>query len=180
MIDKINYKGKDIICRKSVRPNHKYLKRFLNSNLGRTYDKVYSDLCRRIKTDFDRYHLDEALSYQTTKGDFTIDENGILQRRQKFSKILSLTSPTSSDILHLENRNQLRRIDGIWYGLVVDFADFKGEYDFLLKKKICYSDKYELESEYGTISSKTLYCCEKKQLNKKELQAYGLKNKRTA
>lgn len=166
------------------------LRRYLRSQVGRSWDDVYSELCLRLDTstmtgqhvfqhvwDYVERHVEivDGIVYRKpcqhpqwdrldrNYGDrfYIHPDTGILSVVKKKRK---LSAKPTCDRLILDDYHQYRKLDGIWY--LVTFKNLKGEYavrDVILKVAI--TPKIA-EIEYG----RQVYAVSKVQCSKREIK----------
>jgi hypothetical protein len=161
------------------------LRRYLRSNVGRPWNKVYSEVCQRINRDsavqfhvWQHLMMDVCTNPYVVGGDvgrtwwfrFYVDpksgllcENKELPRwRQKRSQVESKTS------IPIDDSHEFRRIEGIWYELKLTPIPAKGEvFDIVLKVRVS-----DVSSDARSFYGRPVYCPQggKRQLNSKEIR----------
>jgi hypothetical protein len=172
------------------------LYRFLEKNVGKPWDDVYSELCQRAdKRSIRGFHLRQHVEQYvaTNLGDpyqqysqFRVDDNGILQRGYTYSK-WQRKSESDPDVKRIDQNTELRRIDGVWYKIVLtpatDAMKTGDVTDKVTKKPVFRLSRTLPEGALYPVGLKipgrrrgpALYASAKEQLNKKQLKKYGLK-----
>lgn len=206
------------------------LRRYLEAQVGRRWDQVYSELCARIDRRntvqqhihqhldqfvalrvvvFDgRLHLDHGWGglkplsdpwapklYVDPDSGLLLDNRGAIAARRALRRrrATERAAQASPDLRRVDELHQLRRIDGIWYEVELAAlpetaaltsvrgrpAQFTMPFDVIAKRparwigKPCGHRACEACKPYGRSG---LYARSKRQLNRHELQRYGLRN----
>lgn len=174
------------------------LHRFIERQLGRPWDKVFQEICERLRVDSAvqkhvRDHLPDIValdvekhgrmvhhkpgSYRFASGEisqaFYVDpRTGILRRyRDGTGKRWKFSQdPKRSTFVTLSVNVQLHCSVGIWYEITLEDADqgSMDERDVWLKKRVGMATRGELERTYGRLA----YASGKRQLNKKEIRNF--------
>ena len=172
---------------KSLNENLAPLRRYLRSNVGRPWNKVYSEVCQRINRDsavqfhvWQHLMMDVCANPYVVAGDvrrgllswfkFYVDpKSGLLREnkqppwwRQKRRRI----EPRMS--IPIDDSHEFRQIEGIWYELTLaPIPANKEVFDIVLKVRVSDASA-DPRSFYG----RPVYCPQggKRQLNSKEIQ----------
>jgi hypothetical protein len=158
------------------------LYRYLDKQVGRPWNKVYSELCafldkRKVTHAHVFTHIDsyverdvyrgvDGLWHTRPYGGLIGDRYGGLYVNPKSGlicrqKIKEKDRPKKDhEFYKIDERNEYRRIDGVWYHVKLDMV-WVDHYDWLTKKGY---QKQELRQ------------VAKKQLNTKELKSFGIEN----
>jgi hypothetical protein len=174
--------------RKSLNENLVPLRRYLRSQVGRPWDKVYGEICQRInRGSAVQLHVWQHLSWEVCTdphvirgdvyrsgafgypGDLFVDpRTGLLRERRRQARRRRQAAAPRPYVLAGGGRC-FRRIDGIWYEVELrplPEDDRQAEvYDVVLKRHGPLSRR-ELQELYGG----TVYAVKKRQLNKKEIR----------
>lgn len=112
--------------RKTLSENLRPFFRFLNSNVGRPWDDVYSEIRARINVNSAvQYHIWQHLrdyvwphaakTWWSQRCEFCVDpETGLLKRNPDSSYWNRTKKRAPATVIHRGERGQFRRIDGIW------------------------------------------------------------------
>jgi len=160
------------------------LRRWLHSQVGQPWDRVYSEICDRLDTktvtgqhvlfhlwDFVELHvvLIDGLPYQKNCQPFRSNfkffvhpDTGILCCFKDFRKKQKQLSQKDVDLLAIDDYHQYRKLDGLWFAIAfADLPPMEKRMDILLK---AYLDRLTARKEYG----REVYAVSKQQCNKKE------------
>lgn len=157
---------------------------YLDKQVGRPWNKVYSELCefldkRKVTHAHVFTHIDQHVEKDVYKGvdrrwhsrPYGSDVRGLyvnpktgLICRQKPLK--EAERKKDFDIVKISKENEYRRIDGIWYLVTLKEIEVDDSYFSYITKKMVYRNKKEVRE------------VARKQLNKKELKQLGLENLR--
>jgi len=174
--------------RKFLNENLAPLRRFLRSNVGRPWDKVYSEVCERINRDSAvQYHVwqhlmqdvcrdpHEVLGYVRRyaffgrlNGFFVDPRTGLLRENKRRRRP---PSPPSQEpvpaIIPIDERHEYRLLEGLWYEVELTSLPADGPvFDILLKKRWPQLSAAEFQKFYG----RQVCAIRKRQLNKKEIR----------
>lgn len=128
---------------KELNENLAPLRRYLEKQVGRPWDKVYSEICENLRADNTvqqhvRDHLKDFVRYANEplktyyRGDapwrqpLYVDDHGLLKRTDQLPAVKAARRARKSapkpepDIVPMDARHELRRIDGIWW--VIELA----------------------------------------------------------
>jgi hypothetical protein len=176
--------------RKGLNDNLAPLRRYLRSNVGRPWDKVFGEICQHLNLNSAvQLHIWQHLQWEvclhpvregrgwTCEDDwrcrkrFIVDpRNGILRedpdylrhwRRPREVKV-------SPDVIPIDAGRCCRRIEGIWYELRLARipAELRGLVDVALRRKLTEVSRAELAKFHGA----DVYAFKKTQLNSKEIR----------
>lgn len=174
-------------CRKDLNENLAPLRRYLRSNVGRPWNKIYSEICQQINRDsavqlhvWQHLMQDVCTNPYVISGDvrrfsifsgyyFYIDpRSGLLREAPPYRwKHLRRTTEPPDDRIDIDQRHQLRRIEGIWYELELAMLP-RNQFVFDLgtRRQCSPGMRDEMIRFYG----RAVYAIGKRQLNKKELR----------
>jgi hypothetical protein len=176
--------------RKSLNENLSPLRRYLRSQVGRPWDKVYGDICQRINRDSAvQLHVWQHLvEYVCTnphviRGDvrsgrlfgrwgfaFFVDpRTGRLRENRQYGRRHGHpTQMPPTDRIVVNDRVEYRLLDGIWYEVQLEpVGTLMGHlYDVVLKKRWPELTAQLLRACHG----RSVYAVKKRQLNKKEIR----------
>jgi hypothetical protein len=178
-------------CYKGLNENLAPLRRYLRANLGRPWNKVYSEVCQRINRNsavqmhvWQHLMLEVCTDPHIVRGDvgqgpwsfrwfgFYVDaKTGLLrenldhwrwhQRGAKPAKAI--------DRVAIDDRHEHRLIDGLWYEL--ELAPLprgaRAVYDMVLRRWCHVSDLKAIQALYD---GRRVYAARKRQLNKREIR----------
>ena len=174
--------------RKGLNENLAPLERFLRSQLGRPWDKVYAEICQRVNRDSAvQLHVwqhlteyvctnphviagDVAAGYGHWSGRralFVVNpRTGLLcENKSRRRRRAEPAQAPGDGPIRIDDRREFRRLSGVWYEL--ELAPYPWNefavYDAALKKV---AGPNELESYHG----RRVYAVGKRQLNKKEIR----------
>lgn len=172
------------------------LYRWLKKQVGRCWDDVYSELCRKadsrtIRGWHLRQHVDMWVSIKLEEPfwkwkPFYV-EDGILTKREDPPRRKPERDP---NVWRTSESLELRKIEGVWYeiGLApTSEAQERGDTQDKVTKKLIFIPYLNTTKPFGALyphglygwgrgrDNVPLYACSKKQLNKKEKKKYGLK-----
>lgn len=180
----------------------KPLERFLDKNVGKKWDDIYSKLSkiadkRSIRGFHLHQHIREYVSITEReleapyrlKSRYYVDNNGFLRKRSKKErgyKAETKKERSESDAIYRERKNEnkidlnedtyLKKLNGIWF----HFTKVEAPKNINLVKKceliLQYNSYYRSNKPVEKMSFDELFYYKKKQLNKKELKKYNLKN----
>lgn len=175
-------------CKKHLNENLAPLRRYLRSNVGRPWNKVYSEICQRINRDSAvQLHVWQHLMQDVCTDPYVI--SGAVGGRWHFMRHLFYVDPRSGllreppphrwkhhrqttaeafdDRIDTDETHQLRRIDGIWYEMeLAPLPQGQLVFDLGTKRFCIASAPGEMIHFYG----RPVYAVRKRQLNKKELR----------
>jgi hypothetical protein len=175
---------------KRLNENLAPLRRFLQSNVGRPWNKVYSEVCERINRDSAvQYHvwqhlmMDVCTDPHVICGDvkrgywsrfglpfrFYVDpRSGLLRESKRGRPPSRLPELCDADkVVKVDEWHECRIVDGIWYELERRPLPNDGSvFDLLLKKTCTQVDHEQLRRHYGS----AIYTFRKRQLGKKEIR----------
>ena len=173
---------------KHLNENLAPLRRYLRSNVGRPWSKVYGEVCQRINRDsavqlhvWQHLMQDVCTNPYVISGDlgprwrfglpyrFYVDpRNGVLREAKSMRrKPRGQSVPEADDRIDVDETHQLRRIDGIWYE--PELADIPADtivFD-LGTKRTCTS---LIAAETFKFYGRAVYATRKRQLNKREIR----------
>lgn len=153
------------------------LYRYLDKQVGRPWNKVYSELCefldkRKVTHAHVFTHIDSHVEKDVyrgvdghwhtrpygglVKGLYVHPKTGLIRVQELKDKEIK----KDYDLYKIDDRNEYRRIDGVWYHVKLDMV-WVDHYDYVAKKGY---QKQELKQ------------VSKKQLNSKELKKFGIEN----
>lgn len=164
---------------KMLNENLNPLRRYLERQVGRPWNKVYAEIAARLRADNTvqqhvRDHLEDFVAIRPRRGVSTwrrdglwyeplyVDpRDGILKRTDRLPEARKRREERRSrkapvDRIELSLLHELRRIKGIWYDVSLDFLP-----------------EYLLTAANNT---ERRYVVAKRQLSKKELRRHGLAN----
>jgi hypothetical protein len=175
---------------KNLNENLSPLRRFLQANVGRRWDKVYSEVCERINRDsavqfhvWQHLMMDVCTDPHVVRGEvgggwrnsfryyrFYVDprcgllrENATWRSRWDFGKPEE-TKPVNR--VRIDDSHEYRMIDGIWYELeLANLTDGSRVYDMGLRAFYPDVTSGDLVRFYG----RRVYAIRKRQLNSKEI-----------
>ncbi|MDY7015891.1 MAG: hypothetical protein SVX43_20315 [Cyanobacteriota bacterium] len=162
------------------------LRRWLRSQVGQPWDRVYGELCWKLDPttlsgqhilshvwDFvERYVvIIDGIPYRRNRQNYSLSgrwnclyihpETGILCLAPQRKKV---NSKPSGDIVKVDSWHQYRKLDTIWYFVTFDKVPYKEIVkDIILQKELTYLTAYR---EYGT----QIYACHKRHATKKEIK----------
>jgi len=172
-------------CAKSLNENLAPLHRYLQANVGRPWNKVYSEVCERINRDSAvQYHvwqhlmMDVCTDPHVVLGQvrrsrffgmarFYVDpRSGLLREntkwRSRFFQKPEVKEPL--DRIRIDDLREYRLLDGIWYEVeLAELAHADCVYDMALRRA---ASADELVKHYG----RRVYAVRKRQLNSKEIR----------
>lgn len=184
--------------------NYSILRRFLEKNVNRLWNDVYSEICRNIsKKSKSGIWIHENLWWIVRKnvsiindtphylnryahGFVELNNNDLyicpktgLLRIHKCSKKVS-TEKKEVTLINVSDTIRYEKIDGIWYEVtVVSYESNKVPYDLIVEFR-SFSDssvKSALRKHHGLNSDGScVYAIKKRQLNKREIKKYILPN----
>lgn len=174
-------------CRKHLNENLTPLRRYLRSNVGRPWNKVYSEICQQINRDSAvQLHVwqhlmqdvctnpyvitGEVRRYSVLNGYyFYVDpRSGLLREAPPFRwKHLREKTEAPDDRIVIDESHEFRRIDGIWYELeLAPLPPDRLVFDHGTRRECRGAMCREMIDFYG----RPVYAIRKRQLNKKELR----------
>jgi hypothetical protein len=170
------------------------LNRWLHKQVGRPWNEVWSEVCqagdnRNIVNKHLRQHVRGYVSISKKKNGISspymsgwpylwVDDEGILREGQGYRKWKF--KPQPSPWVHLSPTEQLTMINGIWYHCKVFRRLVESvEYDPVTQRRakcrlLTYEQERDVIATYGRMVNE--WIGDRKQLSKKELKEYGLKN----
>lgn len=180
--------------RKSLNENLAPLRRYLRSNVGRPWDKVYSEVCQRInRNSAVQMHVWQHLMWEVCTDPhivpqmlqgrvgrwpwrfrryrFYVDpKTGLLREnpkyRQRFGHEEKPAEPL--DRIPIDARHEYRLLEGIWYEIeLVPLPAWIAMYDMLARKLSSDVSPEERERFYG---GRRVCAVKKRQLNKREIR----------
>jgi hypothetical protein len=172
---------------KSLNENLAPLRRYLRSNVGRPWNKIYSEVCQRLSRDsavqfhvWQHLMMDVCTNPYVVEGDvrrgpwswfrFYVDpKTGLLRenkdppgwRRKRKRTQLRASIP-------IDDSHEYRQLEGIWYELMLaPVPEDEEVFDIVLKVRVSQTND-EARSFYG----RPVYCPPggKRQLNSKEIR----------
>ncbi len=176
------------------------LRRFLHSQIGRPWDKVFSEICAHIRVDSAvqshvRDHVGDFVATQVFEIDGVLYHGegwhtGKPLRRQGWHKLYvcpqtgllreikeeRVSSPQMPlDRVRIDDSREHRLIDGIWYEIVLHpiNSDTMWRRDVVLRKRVVEITEREAERAYGSF----VFAVSKRQLNKREIRRLSLNSK---
>jgi hypothetical protein len=169
--------------RKSLNENLAPLRRYLRSQVGRPWDKVYSEICQHMNRDSAvQLHIwQHLMRYVCVDKDYEGCDRGSLASAEflvhprtgllcvnRFRRVWRRSEPKRNpDIAPGEGDIHYQRIDGVWYEVrTADLPAAGAVYDFVLRKYV-----QREKQAYGRRES---YAVAKRQLNSKEIRRLGL------
>jgi hypothetical protein len=175
--------------RKSLNENLAPLHRYLRAQVGRPWNKVYSEICQHInRNSAVQLHIWQHLmrdvrtdiQLMNSPGGivwgyplFIIEtRTGLLRENPVKRRRIEQAPVSNPDRVAGEGNIQYHRIDGIWYELQLAWVPRSRDvYDFGLRQNVKYVSDTMLGNLYGT---GRVYGAAKRQLNKKEIRLIGL------
>jgi hypothetical protein len=172
---------------KGLNENLAPLWRFLRSNVGRPWNKVYSEVCQRINRDSAvQLHVWQHLMWEVcvdphvVAGDvargsfgrwyrFFVDpKTGLLRENRNYGYRRPRPAPKPIDRVRIDDCSEYRLIDGIWYEVKLVPLPHRGPvYDFVERRWCNESDAAKLQQLHG---GRRVYAAKKRQLNKREIR----------
>lgn len=182
--------------RKQLNENLQPLRRYLKKNVGRSWDKVFSEICKHINVNSTvQNHIREHLKWEVHQN--VVVENGKVFRptyaryggekatrrelNEEFyvhpvKKTLELSprrifpsTPVNSDLRKISDKNWLIREKGIWYWVSLDWK---------VDNRFLRCSLFEEQKTKPWIKYKEFFVydvVDKVQLSKKALKRYGLR-----
>lgn len=170
---------------KSLNENLAPLRRYLRSNVGRPWNKVYSEVCQRIHRDSAvQFHVWQHLMMDVCTNPYVVDgdvgrrwwfpfyvdpKSGLLREnnelppwRQKPSRIETKTS------IPIDDSHEFRQIEGIWYELTLAPIPMNKEvFDIVLRVRVS-----DVNPDPRSFYGRPVHCPQggKRQLNSKEIR----------
>jgi hypothetical protein len=172
---------------KHLNENLAPLRRYLQANVGRPWDKVYSEVCEQINRDSAvQLHVWQHLMQDVCRDPhevlgyvrrpsfpglvcrFYVDpRNGLLRENTEHRHRRRTKLAVESDRITVDDTHEYRRIDGIWYELELSpIASVMSFYDMALRRSGPEVTVEELVRFYG----RRVYAIHKRQLNKREIR----------
>jgi hypothetical protein len=175
---------------KHLNENLAPLKRYLQSQVGRPWTKVYSEICQRInRNSAVQLHIWQHLMQYVCTDPYVargvvrrpiwhyhlyiVDpRNGLLRENPRRSrKHVSPAPAPDPDCVPIDHQSEYRRLDGIWYELrLATPPQHRDTYDFAIRNTLKCLDDATLRKFYGRL----VYAAGKRQLNKNEIRRIGL------
>lgn len=165
------------------------LRRFLQKNVGRPWDKVYSEVCQRInRNSAVQLHVWQHLrlevctdpnvvlglvhrwSWPRHGSRFFVDpRSGLLREIRQRRRQHEASAHPHVDRIEIDDEREYRRIEGIWYELTLAPLPVNlPSYDMGLKQE--FSTREDFLCFYG----REVYAVNKRQLSKKEIRKLAL------
>ncbi len=176
------------------------LERFLDSQVGKSWDNVYSQLCSIAdKRSIRGFHLDLHIKYYVSQDTslgrykllptYYVDENHLLQKRSNKERGLRWESKKEEfDLKPIKPITRIKvnenlvlvKMNGFWFQLIKKEHLNKDRYMDTFKKECKYDRYKEKMKKFGKesemLSYEELFNWTSKQLNKRELKKFNLKN----
>lgn len=173
------------------------LRRFLQGQVGRPWNLVFSEICAHIRVDSavqshvrdhvedfvavqvyeiegvlyhgDGWHIGRPLCRRGWSAFYVCPKTGLL-REIKPEKVIPRKQPAGR--VKIDATSEYRRIDGVWYELALRpiTADVQQHRDVVLRKRLADFQLREAERIYGA----QVYAASKRQLNKREIRRLRL------
>lgn len=173
------------------------LRRFLQGQVGRLWDHVFSEICAHIRLDSAvqshvRDHVGDFVAIQVFEIDgvlyhaegwqtgkplerrgwfafYVCPKTGLL-REIKHKKTVARQHPVER--LRINEAGEFRLIDGVWYEITLRpiTAGVQHHRDVVLRKQVANFMLNEAERTYGA----SVFAVSKRQLNKREIRRLGL------
>jgi hypothetical protein len=172
---------------KGLNENLAPLHRFLRSNVGRPWNKVYSEVCQRInRNSAVQFHVWQHLIQDVCTDPYVIDgsvgrgrwrtwflyyvepKTGLLrENKRRWKRSGSVVTGDQAQVIRIDSSHECRQLDGIWYELNLEPLPMNGTvFDMVLKRRWPLLGTSAFHDFYG----KDVYCVQKRQLNKKEIR----------
>lgn len=174
--------------RKMLNENLAPLRRFLRTNVGRPWNKVYSEICQQINRDsavqlhvWQHLMQDVCLDPHVISGDvqrgffgwrwfvrFYVDpKTGLLGENVSQRPPWRRPRPPNPDRIEIDSSREYRRLDGIWYELELATPPLdRPVYDFSFRRTTDQLTPTQLREFYG----RYVYAVSKRQLNSREIR----------
>lgn len=149
---------------KFLNENLRPLERFLEKQVGRPWDKVFSEICANLRVDnavqkHVRDHLPDfvtvtcrrvgrkiygrcsSLTRELSNGELYVDPRTGILRRYEVQRTARKVEPT---VVPIDARSQLHKLEGIWYAIALERAVglvYAGEASRLTRTKSKYSSE---------------------------------------
>jgi hypothetical protein len=177
---------------KSLNENLSPLRRYLASNVGRPWDKVYSEISAHVDRSnavqahiwqhIEQYvcvkaevidgrviDLGNRRSWTHWQPELYVDpRTGILRRKKRWRAWRAPSEPPPAPMHPVGENRVARRVDGVWYEIELRPYDERrlAAFDVVLKKDASALNQGELQRTYGT----AVYAVSKRQLGKREIR----------
>jgi hypothetical protein len=177
---------------KGLNENLSPLRRYLTSNVGRPWDKVYSEISAHVDRNnavqahiwrhIEQYvcvkaevidgrviDLGNRRSWTHWQPELYVDPHtGILRRNKRWRAWRASSEPPPAPIHPAGENRVARQVDGIWYEIELRPYDERSlaTFDVVLKKDASALNRTELQRTYGA----AVYAVSKRQLNTREIQ----------
>jgi hypothetical protein len=177
---------------KHLNENLAPLRRYVQSQVGRPWSKVYSEICKHINRDSAvQLHIWQHLMVyvcvdvhsrgnyrQATleRAEFFVQPKTGLLRKNPYRRRWpshQRPAPASLDRVAGEGFVQYRRLEGIWYELrLANIPASRDVFDFAVRQNVKSLSPTMLNDFHGRFG---VYAAAKRQLNSKEIRRLGLK-----
>ena len=173
--------------RKYLNENLAPLRRFLRANVGRPWNKVYSEVCESINRDSAvQLHVWQHLTWEVCTNPYVIDDTvrpyawtgyrfyvepktGLLRENKRWRHrwVRAKKAEQAPPVVKIDETREYRLVEGLWYE--IEFATLpegQSVFDIVLKQHWPQLPRAEFRRLYG----RDVYAVRKRQLNKKEIR----------
>lgn len=179
---------------KELNENLAPLRRFLRTNIGRPWNKVYSEICQRINRDSAvQLHVWQHLMQDVCRDPYVISgdvgrtrwgrrwflfyvdpRSGLLRENDARKRTVPIPKPKETDRIKIDDKRECRKLEGIWYELDLSpIPSGPPVYDQALRRSSDQISRDERWNFYG----RSVYAVSKRQLNSREIRRLATKQK---